>query len=65
MIALSARWASELASKAETGIGYQVVTIFLKDGRRYEQVVVIEGQSPRSEESRSFCFLKMRLLRSS
>jgi hypothetical protein len=44
MIALSPKWAMELASKPETGMGYQVVSIVLRDGRRFDQVVVVEGQ---------------------
>jgi hypothetical protein len=27
----------------ETGMGYQVVTVVLKDGTRFDQVVVVEG----------------------
>ncbi|TAM81696.1 MAG: hypothetical protein EPN47_13240 [Acidobacteria bacterium] len=43
MITLSTKWTSELASKPETGMGYQVVSIILNDGRRFDQVVVVEG----------------------
>ena len=44
MIALTGKWAAELASKPETGMGYQVVTVVLKDGKRFDQVVVVQGQ---------------------
>jgi hypothetical protein len=44
MIKLSAKWAKELVSKPETGMGYQVVSIVLKDGKKYDQVVIVEGQ---------------------
>ncbi len=44
MITLSKKWAAELASKPETGMGYQVVSIVLDDGRRFDQVAVVEGQ---------------------
>lgn len=44
MIELTKKWAKELASKPETGMGYQVVSVVLKDGRRFEQVVVVEGR---------------------
>lgn len=44
MITLTGKWATELASKPETGMGYQVVTIILKDGRRFDQVVVVQGR---------------------
>jgi hypothetical protein len=43
MFKLSDKWASELISKPETGMGYQVVSIVLKDGRRFDQVAVVEG----------------------
>jgi uncharacterized lipoprotein YajG len=44
MIELSPKWAIELASKPETGMGYQVVSIVLKDGRKVDQVAVVEGR---------------------
>ena len=33
-----------MASKPETGMGYQVVTVILKDGKKFDQVAVVEGQ---------------------
>jgi hypothetical protein len=44
MISLTGKWAAELTSKPETGMGYQVVTVVLKDGKRFEQVVIVQGQ---------------------
>lgn len=44
MIDLSEKWATELASKPETGMGYQVVSVVLKDGRKFDQVAVVEGK---------------------
>ena len=44
MIELSAKWAKELASKPETGMGYQVVSVTLKDGQEFDQVAVVEGR---------------------
>jgi len=44
MITLSTKWASELASKPETGMGYQVVSVILQDGKRFDQVVIVEGR---------------------
>lgn len=44
MIKLSSKWTSELANKPETGMGYQVVTIVLKDGKKIDQVAVVEGK---------------------
>lgn len=43
MITLSAKWVSELASKPETGMGYQVVSVILQDGRRFDQTAVVQG----------------------
>lgn len=34
----------QLVSKPETGMGYQVVSVILKDGRKFNQVVVMEGR---------------------
>ena len=44
MISLSGKWARELLSASETGMGYQVVTVVLNDGRRLDQVVVVGGR---------------------
>ncbi len=44
MILLSEKWVRELVSKPETGMGYQVISVILKDGRKFDQAVVIEGQ---------------------
>lgn len=43
MIALSSKWAKVLISQPETGMGYQVVTVFLKDGRQIEKVMIVGG----------------------
>ena len=43
MLYLSDRWADVLARERETGMGYQVVSILLTDGRRYDGVVVVGG----------------------
>ena len=40
---LPQKWAKELASKPETGMGYQVVSVVLKDGKRFDQIAVVEG----------------------
>ena len=44
MIKLSEKWARRLAVEPETGMGYQVVSVALTDGRRFKQVVVVDGQ---------------------
>ena len=43
MITLSTKWIHELASQPETGMGYQVVSVVLKDGRQFDQIAVVEG----------------------
>jgi hypothetical protein len=43
MLELSNKWAKALASQRETGMGYQVVTIRLKDGRQFDGVTVVGG----------------------
>jgi len=34
---------AHLKQAAETGVGYQIVSVELKDGRRFDQAVVSEG----------------------
>jgi hypothetical protein len=43
MIRLSGKWVSFLVNQPETGMGYQIATLVLKDGRKFEQAVIIEG----------------------
>ena len=42
-VPLSREWASRLRVLPETGMGYQVVSVTLNDGRRFEQVVIDSG----------------------
>jgi len=44
---LSDKWASILVSQPETGMGYQIVTAILKDGRRFQQAVHSGGHISR------------------
>jgi hypothetical protein len=43
MIALSAQWAPRLKEQPESGMGYQVATVVLKDGRRVNRVTIVGG----------------------
>ena len=43
MLRLSDKWAPQLISQPETGLGYQIATIILKTGARYKQVVIDSG----------------------
>lgn len=40
---LSDKWIQWLLSQGETGMGYQVCNIVLKDGREYRQAVIDSG----------------------
>jgi hypothetical protein len=43
MLALDKKWAKVLISRPETGMGYQIVSVCLKDGRRFERVMIVGG----------------------
>ncbi|MGH7022511.1 MAG: hypothetical protein ACREEB_02835, partial [Caulobacteraceae bacterium] len=43
MLALSKKWEPILASQPETGMGYQVATVSLIDGRKYSKVTIVGG----------------------
>ncbi len=43
MLALSNKWSQELAGQPETGMGYQVVSVILTNGKRFDKVVIVEG----------------------
>ncbi len=36
-------WAAQLKRQSDTGIGYQVVAVTLKDGKHFDQVLTSEG----------------------
>jgi len=44
MIELSQKWLAELVDKPETGMGYQIISVVLTNGRRFDQVAVVEGR---------------------
>lgn len=43
MLALSNKWAPILVSQPETGMGYQIASVFLMDGRRFDHVTIVGG----------------------
>jgi hypothetical protein len=43
MLQLSDKWGPILVAQPETGMGYQVATIILKDGSRYDQALIEAG----------------------
>ena len=42
-IRLSQLWVEQLLTQPETGMGYQIVTVHLQDGRKYKQTIVDSG----------------------
>ncbi len=56
MLALSNRWAPILISQPETGMNYQIASVFLKDGRRFDHVVITGGYITQVGESKDIAF---------
>ena len=44
MVNLSRKWAEWLSANSETGMGYQVATVVLLNGKIFNQVVIVEGR---------------------
>lgn len=38
------KWGATLTSLPETGMGYQIATVKLSDGRQFRQALIVEGQ---------------------
>lgn len=43
MLELSNKWAPVLLAQPETGMGYQITTVVLRDGRRFTNVTIVGG----------------------
>jgi hypothetical protein len=43
MLQLSKKWAPILLSQPETGMDYQIVSVFLQDGRRFDRITIVGG----------------------
>ena len=43
MLQLSDKWGPRLVRQPETGMGYQIATVVLSDGRRFDDVLIQEG----------------------
>jgi hypothetical protein len=56
MLTLSDKWASFLNSMPETGMGYVIVSVILKDGRRFDRVCVDGGVITKIGESTTIPF---------
>jgi len=50
MVELSTEWLEYLIKKPETGMGYHIVSIVLRDGTRYDKVVVDGGYITKIKE---------------
>ena len=56
MLALSNKWVPILVSQPETGMGYQVASIYLLDGRRFDRVTIVGGFITKIGESKEIPF---------
>ena len=43
MLRLSKKWMDFLLTQPETGMGYQVVSVLLHDGRRFDRVPIVDS----------------------
>jgi hypothetical protein len=43
VLKLSHKWAQILRDQSETGMGYQICTVTLRDGRHVERVIIVGG----------------------
>jgi len=41
MLELSEKWVNKLLSQPESGMDYQIVSVFLRDGRRIDKVTIL------------------------
>jgi hypothetical protein len=56
MLALSNKWAPILVSQPETGMNYQIASVFLIDGRRFDHVTIVGGYITKIGESTDIPF---------
>jgi hypothetical protein len=56
MLPLSNKWAPILISQPETGMGYQIASVFLMDGRRFDRVEIVGGFITKIGESKEIPF---------
>lgn len=43
MLELSDKWAPILAAQPETGMGYQIATVLLRDGTQIDEAMIVGG----------------------
>ena len=56
MLELSNEWAPVLLAQHETGLGYQIVSVYLRDGRRFHRVTVVGGTITEINEGKEIPF---------
>jgi len=56
MLALSNRWIPVLVSQPETGMNYQIASILLKDGRRFDRALIVGGHITKIGDSADIPF---------
>jgi hypothetical protein len=56
VLQLSDKWGPKLVSQPETGMGYQIASIILKDGTRYDQVLIEAGYVTRIRGLKTILF---------
>ena len=56
MLTLSNKWAPILVSQPETGMNYQIASVFLTDGRRFDRVLITGGYITKVGESTDIPF---------
>lgn len=59
---LSDRWIPFLVAQPETGMGYTIFTAILRDGRRFERVVIDSGSIVGVDGARSVPFEESELV---
>jgi hypothetical protein len=56
MLELSNKWIPILLSQPETGMDYQIASVYLSDGRRFDRVLISGGYIKKVGESSAVPF---------
>ena len=62
MLQLSDKWGPRLARQPETGMGYQIATVLLRDGRRFKDVLIQEGLITRVKNLNTIPFTESEII---
>ena len=63
VLKLSNKWANVLVPQPETGMGYQIASIYLKDGRRFDRVTIVGGTIADIDKDRAIPFTESEIER--